>query len=278
MLVGAAKVHFAEPKAKIDETQPAVFLTPILDQVVPVNWESALEAGFDINDLEKTPIQGAQFANLSEAASNAKSYASWNRDFITWLYSTQKLELLRSPSSGRCSNPGESERDFRVRLGQTNREPRDDVSAALRKKYAPKIAALNEKIQKAQMAVDREAAQATQAGVQTAISVGASLLGAFMGRKVPNVGKAANAIGRTVEQGGDVGRAKETLEMYRKQLEDLNAQFKAEADALQGKVDPTEQLETVSIKPKKTDITVQLVSLVWAPYRSDAQGQSVPSW
>ena len=32
------------------------------------------------------------------------------------------------------------------------------------------------------------------------------------------------------------------------------------------------------IRPKKTDITVQLVSLVWgAPYDSDARGQMTPS-
>jgi len=57
----------------------------------------------------------------------------------------------------------------------------------------------------------------------------------------------------------------------------LNVEFKEEADALGAKIDPTsEQLEPVGIKPKKTDVVVQLMSLVWAPYRSDVQGRIEP--
>ncbi|MEI7988370.1 MAG: ATP-binding protein [Chloroflexota bacterium] len=277
MLVGAAKVHFTDAKAKVDETQSSVFLTSITDQAVPVNWEEAQEAGIAINDLDKTPVQGAQFGDLPEIASNAKIYANWNRDFITWLYSSQKLEFLQSPSSGQLSQPGESERDFRVRLQQNTRELRDDSSDTLRKKFAPKIAALNEKIQRAQVVVDREAAQVTQAGMQTAISIGSSLLGAFTGRKA-NVTQAAKSIGRTVGQQGDVNRAKESLQLYQQQLQELDAEFKAEMETVKEKSNPaTEALDTVAIKPKKTDISVQVLSLVWAPYR-DEKGQMTPSW
>ena len=159
------------------------------------------------------------------------------------------------------------------------------MSESLRQKYAPKIAALQEKIRKAQQAVEREASQAKQAGMQTAISVGATLLGAFMGRKVVSsstLGKATTAIrgaGRAAQQQSDVGRAKETVETYQQQLNDLNEQFKAETDALESKIDPTlEVLETVVIRPKKTDIAVQLVSLVWAPFYPDNKGQMVPGW
>ena len=60
---------------------------------------------------------------------------------------------------------------------------RDEISESLRKKYAPKIAALQEKIRKAEQAVERETSQAKQAGMQTAVSFGATLLGAFVGRK-----------------------------------------------------------------------------------------------
>ncbi len=44
-------------------------------------------------------------------------------------------------------------------------------------------------------------------------------------------------------------------------------------------MDPqTEALETFVIKPKKTDISVQLASLVWVPYWQDAQGNTTPAW
>jgi hypothetical protein len=205
-------------------------------------------------------------------AAKAKNYTGWSRDFVTWLYGSQKLELLRSPSTGQLSKPNEAERDFRVRMQQAAREQRDEVTDTLRKKYAVKIAALQEKVRKAQQAVDRETAQSKQAGMQTAISFGATLLGAFTGRKIAsagNLGRASTAMrsaSRSMAQKADIDRAKETVATYQKQLDDLNAQFKEEADAMESKIDPaTEVLDAVTILPKKTDITVQLVSLVWMP-------------
>ena len=82
-----------------------------------------------------------------------------------------------------------------------------------------------------------------------------------------------------MEQAGDIGRAQETAAKYQRQLDDLNAQFQEETNALEAKIDPAgEELEPVAINPKKTDIVVQLVSLVWVPYRSDAQGRIEPAW
>ncbi len=285
MVLGAAKVRFADLKTRIDTTQDVVALTPIVDEAVPVDWNAAQTADFALNDLEKTAAQGLSFGDLPRPAASPKNYTGWSRDFIAWVYGNKKLELFRSPGTGIVSNPGEEERDFRIRLQQAAREQRDDAADALRKKYAPKIATLQEKIRKAQQAVERETAQASQAKMQTAVSVGATLLGAFMGRKAMStstIGRASTALGRagrSMEQAGDIERAQETVAEYQRQLDDLNVQFKEETDALEAKINPaSEELEPVGIVPKKTGIVVQLVSLVWAPYRPDAQGRIAPAW
>jgi hypothetical protein len=198
------------------------------------------------------------FDDLPRPAFTPKNYANWSRDFVAWVYGNQKLELYRSPSTGLVSNPGEEERDFRIRLQQAAREKRDEAAGALRKKYAPKIAILEEKVRKAQQAVERETAQASQAKMQIAVSVGATLLGAFMGRKAMSastIGRAGTAMsraGRSMEQAGDIGRAQETVAEYQRQLDDLNAQFQEETNALEAKINPAnEELEPVAISPKK---------------------------
>jgi len=44
----------------------------------------------------------------------------------------------------------------------------------------------------------------------------------------------------------------------------LNAQFEADVAALSDKIDPaTETFETVSVRPKKSDIAVRLIGLGW---------------
>ncbi len=285
MLVGAARIRFVDTKSKVNANKNVTVVTPIQDQAIPVNWEDAQEADFALNDLEKSPAGEAAFGEVPQAVGKSKNYTGWSRDFITWLYGSQQIDLLRSPSTGKVSNPGEGVREFRVRLQQSSREQRDAEVAVLRQKYAVKVNAIQEKIRKAQQAVDREAAQANQAKMQTALSFGATLLGALTGRKLgsaANIGKATTAlrgVGRTMGQQNDIGRAKETVEAYTAQLNELNAQLKAETDELAARIDPaTEDLETISIRPKKTDIEVQLVTLVWAPCRTSSSGQFIPAW
>jgi hypothetical protein len=49
--------------------------------------------------------------------------------------------------------------------------------------------------------------------------------------------------------------------------------------ALEAKTDPlTERLETVVVKPKKTNISVRLVALVWVPQWRNPQGKTTPAW
>jgi hypothetical protein len=288
-ILGAARVTFAETKSRVNIMQAQQYLTGVSDEAIPVDWEKAEPLELAVTDLEKQPTDvptgGTKFAQLPSAASNVRNYSAWTRDFTTWLYGSQALELLYSPSQKMYSKAGEAERDFRIRLGQGIREQRDDATEVLRKKYAPKIVVLKERLRKAEQTVSREKEQSRQAGMQTAISFGATLLGAFTGRKAASLGTlgrattAVRGIGRSMSERQDVGRAEDSVEAVQKQLDELTAEFEAESADLAARIDPTtETLETVTIRPKKADITVQLLVLAWAPYWRDTNGIINPAW
>jgi hypothetical protein len=213
------------------------------------------------------------------ALGDPKSYVAWNRDFQEWLYRGQSLKLYRSPSLDLASKPGESEQDFRIRLQVSGRERRDELLEKIRSRYAPRIATLQERIRRAEQATEREQAQAQQQKLQTAISVGATLLGALAGRRSyvrSTLGRAATAArgaGRMMKEGQDVERARENVQVLQKQLEEFEAQATYDADLLRSAADPlTEQLETVEVKPRKTDISVRVLGLGWVPWWRDEKG------
>jgi hypothetical protein len=283
-ILGAAKTNFSDPKVKIEFTVSKAYITPVTDNAIPVVWDNASVIDVPATDLEKSPQVNACFGELAASASQSKNYPIWMRDFNNWLYGTQKVELLQSPSLKEVSQPGEGEREFRVRLQQLAREQRDMLVEQLRKKYAPRNATLQERLRKAQQAVDKQAEQAKQAKFQTAISIGSTLLGAFTGRKVRSstISRASTAMrgfSRAIDESKDVARAGDTVESIQKQLADLQVEFNNETASLEAKIDPsTESFETISIKPSKSDILVQLVSLVWVPYWQDSAGNSTPAW
>lgn len=285
MLLGAAQIRFSDTKSGIDQMQTVTVLAPMTDGAVPVDWDHAVAADLAVADLEQSPESDAQFLPLPASAGKAKSYADWNKDFGGWLFRTQKFELLKSPTTKDVSKPGESERDFRVRLQQSGRELRDKAAESLRQKYAPKITTLQDRIRRAEQMKAKQQAESRSSQVQAAISVGASILGAFLGRKTisaTNIGRATTAIrsaGRVMKESQEVGYAEENVAALQQQLADFEAQFKTESDALAAATDPlNEKLETISIKPTKSNIAVKLVALAWTPQWRDTKGAVTPAW
>jgi hypothetical protein len=275
-VLGDAEVYFADGKRGLSATRTVSRVAPL---AAPLDWSAGEEPDFAGGDLEAEPAGGSTFADAG-AALGGKSAETWSRDFAAWIYRESTVDLWKSPSAGVISKPGESEADFRARLQQEAREKRDAAADRLREKYATRLASLQERLRRAQQAVGREKQESMQAGVQTAISVGATVLGAIFGRKTissATIGKAttaARSAGRTMKQAGDVQRAEETEGAIQQQIAALEGELQAELAAQASATDPlSEALEKVALRPKKTDITVRRVVLVWEPYRGGE-----PAW
>ncbi len=191
MVLGAATVRYANAKAGVDQSEELVVASPVTEAAVPVSWEAAAPIDVAVADLETSPGEAEDWAALPSAAAKPKSYeggaATWRRG------STGSVDSSSSaiPSRTRSLDLGESERDFRVRLREEARAARDERVEALRKKYAPKRAALEERLRRAQQTQAREQGQVSQQGVQVAISIGATILNAVLGRKTVSVGSSA---------------------------------------------------------------------------------------
>jgi hypothetical protein len=283
--LGSALVRFTDTKLRLDTERERLYWSPIEDAAVPVRWEEASLLEIRNADLEATPLEGAGFGELAAAGSKARNYTDWKRDFTNWLSSNEQLELLQSPSTKEVSAPDETEAAFRARIEQALREQRDTAMDQLRRKYAPKTAALEERIRRAQATLAKEKAQAQEQRMQSYLSVGATILGAFLGRKpasastVGKVASTARTFGRASREAQDVGRATENLDVLREQLQKLNSEFTAEADQVALKLHPGhEQLTRLPIKPKKTGIQVRLVALGWLPYWRENGGFLRPPW
>jgi hypothetical protein len=278
-LYGAATLHYSDPKQGLDHAEETYRLASITE-AGDVDWYGATAVEVTKDDLEPEPAAGARFGPLPDAAARARSYDAWRKGLEEALFRTGKLQLLRSPSLGETSRPGESERDFRIRLADLAREQRDAQVEALRKKLEPKVTQMQDRIRRAEQAREREQSQASQQTWQSVLSIGTAVAGALFGRKALSVstlsraGTAARGVGRAVQQREDVGRAEENVEALQKQLADLQAETQAEIDALQQKLDPqTEAFETMDLKPKRKDVEVKQVTLAWAPKQG---GQ--PAW
>jgi hypothetical protein len=270
MLYGLVAARFVDAKLKVDETREAAFAVAVGDGAVPVRWEDAARVELRPGALASDPPPAATFEPLPAAAARSRNYPVWAKQLETWVAATESVELFQAPSTGEVSQSGESERDFRARLQHTSRESRDAALERLRKKFVPKQAALDERLRRAQQVVRRESEQATGQKLQTAISVGATLVGALFGRKAFGTGTigrattAARGVSRTMKEAEDIERAQETVAAIEEQRRQLDEALHAETATLDAaSAAATGPLETIVIKPKKANVTVKLLALVW---------------
>ncbi len=268
--LGSAQIAFTDTKSGLNEVRDLLFTAPLADDAIGADWDHAEEADCAVTDLEKKPEDGLSFTEAPAAAAKPKSYDAWSKTFATWLFRNQTLDIYKSRRLKETSHPGESERDFRIRLQQAAREQRDALKAKLQTKYGPKLDALAQKKMKAEQRQAVEKEQSNAQMLNTAMSVGAGLLGALFGRKgisatdISRVGTAVRTAGKAAKEYSDINRAAESAQAIDQQIADLNAELEAELAGLDTKIDPaTEQFETVTVRPKKTGITVRLVALGW---------------
>jgi Skp family chaperone for outer membrane proteins len=284
-VLGVADVSFASVKHGITEQRRVTLLASIDEGPIALEWGAAERIELDPASLERGPHDRAAFGALPKAAASAKSYAAWSKAFQKWIVTNEQVALLQSTSLKLTSTPGETERDFRIRLQQVAREARDAKVETLRGKYATKLTSLQERIRRAEQAVQREQQQASQAKMDTVISVGSAILGAVFGRgkigasAVGKVGTAARGMGRAAQQSGDVTRANESVQALQQQYAELEARLQEDIDALGAAFDAqTESLTPVPIKAKSGDVHVQFVALAWVPYVTDEQGIAHAGW
>jgi hypothetical protein len=274
VLYAAARVQYTDAKRGIDLTRTLQALVSFANGPVPVDWERAEETPHPPESLTP-PAASAEVAYqpLAPAALDKKRYVTWTKDFAEWITRTQSVTLYTVPSMKLVSRPGESERDFQARIQLASREARDAAVEKLRQQYAPKVARLQEKARKAEEFLGREQQQASQQKLQTAVSIGATMLGALLGRRAVSLSTlgrattAARGVGRSAKETQDVAKAQEHLQDAQAELAALENELQQEVAALESKASGAVGVETIEIKPRRGGVDVRLVALAWKPVR-----------
>lgn len=269
----ASRVIIADAKLGVDFTDEATALAPIDAKRGDADWANAEAFEDDPASLSRKPETGLSFQALPKELATGAWFTSRKKEFAEELARTSKLDLLQSPCTGLVSQPGEDERDFRIRATQKARELRDERVALLREDYGKRIAREQADVEKARVALERESEQARGAKWSALANAGASLLGALLGGRkkltatnVRRVTSAGGAISRSMGQASDVERAEAKLAAEEEDVAKLEAELAEKVAGLERTLDPiSESLSTVSLKPLKKDIAITAFGIAWVP-------------
>ena len=276
-LLRAASVLIDDAKKKINGRISVTIANEIDTTNSKIIYDKFLEIpqDIDLDELDRYPANGAAFEDLPGPLLKSATYDKIKKsaDLANWVTANVVAEISYSPLLETYGNLGESQSDFRVRVTQTAREMRDAAVEELKAKLGKQAKSINDDLNDALAQLEKEKAQASSAMLSTAVSVGASLLNSFLGRKTSLVtASTINSAGRAWKERGDAASAAATVEQCKQQLKDLDAQLEAESQKLKDKYDTNAlAFEVVKLSPKKTNVTPSAVGILWLPHRKDGE-------
>lgn len=274
---GIARLHFVDSKSKVDLWRDITLLDTLHDDG-EAHWPDAEDwTGRDLT-LERDSLDDARYGDLpSEYARRGGFTVTPLKNF---LYQEARLHLYCCPTLKMYSGPDDLEGDFKAVLRDKAREQRDLAIEKMRAKFETKFDRIEERIRKGEQKLEEEEEQATSATMSTVISIGSSILGAVFGRKTRSTSysSGARSASRAYDQKADVRRAKQDLEKLEDDKRDLERELEDAIDDIETELDDNPTVESYDIKPRKSDITIEEVGLVWLPWTVDEDGEAEPAY
>ena len=281
-LLASAEVRYTQARMGVDETRAIQVLVELEDGPIPFTLDRAEVVDLPATLLEAEPLEGARFATLPGEASQARSYDRWAKELARWIQGAQPITLYESKARKTVLRPGETEREFRMRLADLAREARDQQVDKLRQKYEPRFRTMQDRLRRAEQAVEKKKSQSQQAALNTGVAALGGILGAFLGGgragKISRVGTTVRGAGRVAQTRKDIEHSEETVEAVRTQVAALEAEFQEEVRRVTDAANGQEALEEVAVRPALNAISLRLVALAWLPWGSDAAGHPAPLW
>jgi hypothetical protein len=271
-LVGTATVRFVKQNINIDAPRQVCLVLTVDRQCDAIQWYRAEEYALATEMCAQQPADGCRFSSLSGIFDGLKNLRSLEKEFDDFLYHSMKLPIKRVTALKLYASPVETDVQFIQRVADVLRQKKEVEADKVKERYAKKQRQLEVRLEKAYARIDKEKEDVRARGIDTALSIGATIFGALFGRKTLSVTNAnrtvrsARSAGRILKEQGDVQRAKENASIIQEDLDILALELQEKLGELSVKYDPQNYpIEIINITPRHSDIYNLQVQLVWEP-------------
>jgi hypothetical protein len=269
-LLALGTVSFVDRKRKVDEERAVGILLRPENLGATIPWADADAVDLDPRGLEDEAEPDALFGTVPPELSTASKLKGLEKDFTDHLYNNEQLDLYYNPSLKLYSEPGESERDFKVRAQQVAREARDAEVDKLREKYQKKLDKLEGSLDREEQELAEDRADYEGRKREELLSAGETvvgMLGIFGRRSSRSLSTAARKRRLTTKALGDVQESEEEIKRLEEEIEEMTKEMERETQELADEwADVAEEVELYSVKPRRKDVKAELVTLAWAPF------------
>lgn len=261
-LLASVSLHYVHPSHDLDVWEEHVILAPLGDGA-PLEAAALLHP--DDLELRDVEPEGAEFVSPPSRSVGKASFRSYAKQIKSYLYQSCPKTLWQCKALGLQSKPQETKAEFSARAQLVSREERDAAVDDLRERFAKTLRQMDDRIGRAEARIQREQSQYDQQKLQAGISMGATVLGAILGRRgVGGATTAARGAGRVARERQDVHQAEQELLELQEARRALELDVEEEIRALRSRMElQAPEIEEVMVRPRKSDIHVSDLRIGW---------------
>jgi hypothetical protein len=267
-VLAAGRIHFEDRKLRLNELQDFTLIRMVRAEGKGASWEETETLELDQDELMNRPEPDARFMQPPDSIRTKRDLETLRGEFTDYLCRNRGLRLLYSPVLQMYSQPHEEEREFQLRLNQSAREQRDLEVDRLTRRYEVRLGTLRERLRRAESIMAEKKADAEARKREVMVTVGESVLGVFLGRRSTRA--ASTALSKYRQSSSAKMRyemAEENAKALQEEINELEKELQKEASRISTHWDETiRTLQEIQIRPKRTDIEVNLVALAWMPH------------
>jgi hypothetical protein len=267
-LLGIATVRFMDRRLAAPYQQTIMRLVPIPASRTSVDWGAAGEAAVDRSSLNMQPTGGAQFAELARGALNAKTLAAFERDFAGYVYRDMTVSVMFHPQLKSAGVPNEKPHEFRARVESEVRVKRDAEIAQVKSKYQREIARVEKQLRKEERELEQDQAELAGRKREETVGVVESAFNFLTGRRQSYAVTYATRRRRLTQKSeAEVQESEDTIADLQDMLDQLQSALQDEtAEINQRWASVFDSAQEITLKARKSDITVDVFGLTWVPF------------
>ncbi len=254
-------LFYNQPKG-INETKDIILSVPLDGDSSHIDTANIMIDNIDFSRFQTTPPSNSSFEKVPDFIRKDKGLKDTQRELEDYIYQTQNIELFICKSLKMESAPNESKADFIVKINDALRAKKDEQIEKLTSELKSKQVSINNKIETLNYQLDKEKSESTASWLNAGVAVMGALFGG--GSNTSKAGKVLSHGGRIFKDNNDKNRIEDKIKNLDNDLRLLGEEFENMVNELDllFKIE-NYPIETISVKPKKSDINISLVALVW---------------
>ncbi len=263
-------VRFFNKKRGIDKTITKWVIAPEPDNLGEIDWDQILE--IDPQIIYTQPVYSTEnlvYHQIPSQYNTVKELNQYRKKFSDFQYRNQKFSIGTHPGLKLFQIQNESRAEFIGKVKQAAREERDAEIDKLEKKYDSKLDRINSKISRLTGSLSADKAEYDARKREEVFGVGETVLGVLLGRRrSTGITTASRRRRMTTKTKYKIDDTKKEIEQFKQELAELETELKEQVKEITEKwVNVDDEIVDYSITPRKTDIDVDEIKIVWIHYK-----------